>query len=47
MTVLFAGQVFIFEFKVIELTPEGAALAQIKTAMATPTSTGIEVSPST
>ena len=30
MTVLFASQVFIFEFKVIELTPEGAALAQIK-----------------
>jgi hypothetical protein len=30
MTVLFAGQVFIFEFKVIELAPEGAALAQIK-----------------
>jgi hypothetical protein len=30
MTVLFADQVFIFEFKVLELTPEGAALAQIK-----------------
>jgi hypothetical protein len=30
MTVLFSSQVFIFEFKVIELQPEGAALAQIK-----------------
>ncbi len=30
MTVLFSGQVFIFEFKVVELVPEGAALAQIK-----------------
>jgi len=30
MTVLFAGQVFLFEFKVVELTPNGSALAQIK-----------------
>lgn len=30
MTVLFNGQVFIFEFKVVELVPEGKALAQIK-----------------
>lgn len=30
MAVLFAGQVFLFEFKVVELTPAGAALAQIK-----------------
>jgi hypothetical protein len=30
MTVLFDKQVFIFEFKVVELAPEGAALAQIK-----------------
>ena len=30
MTVLFAGQVFLFEFKVVELEPSGSALAQIK-----------------
>jgi len=30
MTVLFAGQVFLFEFKVVELTPAGAALEQTK-----------------
>jgi hypothetical protein len=28
--VLFEGQVFLFEFKVVELTPEGRALQQIK-----------------
>jgi len=28
--VLFAGQVFLFEFKVVELTPNGRALQQIK-----------------
>ena len=30
MTVLFEGQVLVFEFKVVELVPEGKALAQIK-----------------
>jgi hypothetical protein len=30
MTVLFEGQVWIFEFKVVELAPEGRALQQIK-----------------
>ena len=30
MTVLFDGQVFLFEFKVVELNPAGAALQQIK-----------------
>jgi hypothetical protein len=31
MTVLFDGQVFLFEFKVVELNPAGGALEQIKT----------------
>lgn len=30
MTVLFNAQVFLFEFKVVELTPEGKALQQLK-----------------
>jgi len=30
MTVLFDGQIFLFEFKVVELNPAGAALQQIK-----------------
>ncbi len=30
MAVLFSGQVFLFEFKVVELTPEGRALQKIK-----------------
>jgi hypothetical protein len=30
MTVLFNGQVYIFEFKVVELVPQGQALAQIQ-----------------
>jgi len=30
MAVLFNGQVYLFEFKVVELAPEGAALAQLK-----------------
>ncbi|WP_460508855.1 PD-(D/E)XK nuclease domain-containing protein, partial [Hydrogenophaga soli] len=30
MAVLFNGQVFVFEFKVVELVPEGRALAQIQ-----------------
>ena len=30
MAVLFEGQVFLFEFKVVELTPKGRALQQIK-----------------
>ncbi len=30
MSVLFAGQVFLFEFKVVELSPQGRALQQIK-----------------
>jgi hypothetical protein len=30
MTVLFAGQVFLFEFKVVEMNPAGSALKQIK-----------------
>ncbi|MFA7608094.1 MAG: PD-(D/E)XK nuclease domain-containing protein, partial [Rhodocyclaceae bacterium] len=30
MAVRFNGQVYLFEFKVVELEPEGAALAQIK-----------------
>ena len=30
MTVLFMGHVYIFEFKVVELVPQGKALAQIK-----------------
>jgi len=30
MSVLFAGQVFLFEFKVVELAPQGRALQQIK-----------------
>ena len=31
MSVLFADQVFLFEFKVVELSPQGRALQQIKT----------------
>ena len=30
MTVLFNGQVFLFEFKVVELNPAGKALQQLK-----------------
>ena len=30
MAVLFGGNVYLFEFKVVEMTPEGAALAQLK-----------------
>ena len=30
MTLLFNDQVYIFEFKVVELAPEGSALQQIK-----------------
>jgi hypothetical protein len=30
MTVLFDGQVFVFEFKVVALNPAGAALQQIR-----------------
>ncbi|MFA7607825.1 MAG: PD-(D/E)XK nuclease domain-containing protein, partial [Rhodocyclaceae bacterium] len=30
MAVRFNGNVYLFEFKVVELEPEGAALAQIK-----------------
>ncbi len=30
MTVLFAGQVFLFEFKVVEMNPAGTALQQLK-----------------
>ena len=30
MTVRFNGQVYLFEFKVVELAPEGAAMAQLK-----------------
>ena len=30
MTVLFAGQVFLFEFKVVETNPSGSALRQLK-----------------
>jgi len=30
MTVLFNGQVFLFEFKVVEIEPQGRALQQIK-----------------
>ena len=30
MTVLFNNQVWLFEFKVVELTPQGRALEQIK-----------------
>jgi hypothetical protein len=30
MTVLFNGQVFLFEFKVVEMNPAGSALRQIK-----------------
>jgi hypothetical protein len=30
MTVLFDGQVFVFEFKVLELNPAGAALQKIR-----------------
>ena len=30
MTVLFAGQVYLFEFKVVELVPQGQALQQLK-----------------
>ena len=30
MTLLFNGQVYIFEFKVVELSPKGQALQQIK-----------------
>jgi hypothetical protein len=30
MTVLFNGHVYLFEFKVVELVPEGAALQQLK-----------------
>jgi len=31
MTLLFNGQVFLFEFKVVEMNPKGSALQQIKT----------------
>jgi len=30
MTVLFNGQIYLFEFKVVELVPEGKALQQIR-----------------
>ena len=30
MAVLFNGNVYLFEFKVVELVPEGAAMAQLK-----------------
>ena len=30
MAVRFNGQVYLFEFKVVELAPEGAAMAQLK-----------------
>ncbi|WP_461467809.1 PD-(D/E)XK nuclease domain-containing protein [Melaminivora sp.] len=30
MAVLFGGQVYLFEFKVVELVPEGKALAQLQ-----------------
>jgi hypothetical protein len=30
MAVRFNGQIYLFEFKVVELTPEGKALQQIK-----------------
>ena len=30
MAVRFNGQIYLFEFKVVELTPEGRALQQIK-----------------
>lgn len=30
MALRFNGQVYLFEFKVVELAPEGAALAQLK-----------------
>ena len=30
MTVLFNGQVYLFEFKVVEMTPAGKALQQIR-----------------
>ncbi len=30
MAVLFDGKVYLFEFKVVEMTPEGAAMAQLK-----------------
>ena len=30
MTLLFNGQVYLFEFKVVELVPEGRALEQIR-----------------
>ena len=30
MAVRFNGQVYLFEFKVVELEPEGAAMAQLK-----------------
>ena len=30
MAVLFNGQVYLFEFKVVELTPEGRALQQLQ-----------------
>ena len=30
MAVLFGGHVYLFEFKVVEMAPEGAAMAQLK-----------------
>jgi len=31
MSVLFNGQIYLFEFKVVELLPEGKAIEQLKT----------------
>jgi hypothetical protein len=46
MAVLFEGQVLLFEFKVVELTPEGRALNRSRTRVM-PTSTARAVSPFT
>ena len=46
MAVRFNGRVYLFEFKVVELAPDGAAMAQLKNG-ATRTSTGTSASPST
>ena len=47
MAVRFNGQVYLFEFKVVELETEGAAMAQLKARRrGTRTSTGTSASPS-
>jgi len=46
MTVKFNGHIYLFEFKVVELLPEGKAIDQLK-ARVTPISTALWASLST